>query len=193
MLSLLLLASCSVSKFIPDGERMLNKVEIISYNKENKAAEARSYVRQNPNSKWFSLAKVPMRIYCLSGKDSTRFINKVLRKIGEAPVIYDSKQAELTRSNIETMLRNNGYLHATVDHEAKPIKDNKVDAIYYLHERNRYKVTSVSREIEDSLVEAYILGETAASLIKAGIPFSINTLNKERERITALLKENGFY
>ncbi|MBQ3152371.1 MAG: BamA/TamA family outer membrane protein [Bacteroidaceae bacterium] len=193
LLSLLLLASCSVSKFIPDGERMLNKVEIISYNKENKAAEARSYVRQNPNSKWFSLAKVPMRIYCLSGKDSTKFINKVLRKIGEAPVIYDSKQAELTRSNIETMLRNNGYLHATVDHEAKPIKDNKVDAIYYLHERNRYKVTSVSREIEDSLVEAYILGDTAASLIKAGIPFSINTLNKERERITALLKENGFY
>ena len=193
LLCLVQLASCSVSKFIPDGERMLNDVEIISYNKENKSAEARSYVRQNPNSKWFSLAKVPMYIYCLSGKDSTKFINKALRKIGEAPVIYDERQAELTRSNIETMLRNNGYLHATVDHEAKETKKKRVNAVYYLHERNRYKIVSVSREIEDSLVEAYILQDTANTLVKPGIPFSINTLNKERERITTHLKDNGFY
>ncbi len=194
MLCLVLLASCSVSKFIPEGERMLNDVEIISYNKENKSAEARSYVRQNPNSKLFSLVKVPMYIYCLSGKDSTKFINKALRKIGEAPVIYDERQAELTRSNIETMLRNNGYLHARVDHEPKATKKkNRVNAVYYLHERNRYKITSVSREIEDSLVEAYILQDTAKSLVKPGIPFSINTLNKERERITNHLKDNGFY
>ena len=189
-----MLASCSVSKFIPDGERMLNSVEVISYNKENKSAEARSYVRQNPNSKWFSLVKVPMYIYCLSGKDSTKAINKALRKIGEAPVIYDKKQAELTRSNIEKMLHNDGYLHATVDHDTiASKKKNRVNAVYYLHERNRYRIVGVSREIEDSLVESYILKDTANSLVKPGMAFSINTLNKERERITDYLKENGFY
>ena len=189
-----MLASCSVSKFIPDGERMLNSVEIISYNKENKSAEARSYVRQNPNSKWFSLVKVPMYIYCMSGKDSTKAINKALRKIGEAPVIYDKKQAELTRSNIEKMLHNDGYLHATVDHDTiASKKKNRVDAVYYLHERNRYRIIGLSREIEDSLVESYILKDTANSLVKPGMAFSINTLNKERERITGYLKENGFY
>ena len=111
---------------------MLNSVEIISYNKENKSAEARSYVRQNPNSKWFSLVKVPMYIYCMSGKDSTKAINKALRKIGEAPVIYDKKQAELTRSNIEKMLHNDGYLHATVDHDTIASK-KKNKANMHLH------------------------------------------------------------
>ena len=67
LLLTLLLASCSVSKFIPEGEYMLNRVDIISHNKENYAAQARSYVRQNPNSKWFSIAKVPMHIYSASG------------------------------------------------------------------------------------------------------------------------------
>ena len=189
----LLLASCSVSKFIPEGEYMLNRVDIISHNKENYAAQARSYVRQNPNSKWFSLAKVPLYIYSASGKDSTRWINKALQKIGEAPVIYDSRQAGLTRESIETMLRNNGYLHATVDFEPKVVKGNRINATYYLHERERYKIISVTREIEDSLVESYVAADSLGTLLKKGMPFSINTLNQERERLTAMLKNVGFY
>ena len=115
LLFCLLATSCSVSKFIPENEYMLNRVDIISHSKENHASLARSYVRQNPNSKWFSVAKVPLHIYSLSGLDTTKWVNRALQKAGEAPVIYDSVQAELTRGNIETMLRNNGYLHATVD------------------------------------------------------------------------------
>ena len=78
---------------------MLNKVEIISYNKENKAAEARSYVRQNPNSKWFSLAKVPMRIYCLSGKDSTRFINNLLTPVTVCLAVPLYEKLQLLKKN----------------------------------------------------------------------------------------------
>ena len=193
LLLTLLLASCSVSKFIPEGEHMLNRVDIISHNKENYATQARSYVRQNPNSKWFSIAKVPMHIYSASGKDSTKWINKALQKIGEAPVIYDSRQAELTRANIETMLRNNGYLHATVDFEPKVVKENRINATYYLHEREQYKIVSVTREIEDSLIEKHVVADSAATLLKKGMAFSINTLNKERERLTTMLKNVGFY
>ena len=74
----LLLASCSVSKFIPEGEYMLNSVDIVSHSKENYAAQARSYVRQNPNSKWFSLFRAPLYMYSLSGRDTfcnVRFIH----------------------------------------------------------------------------------------------------------------------
>ncbi len=193
LLSLLLFASCSVSQFIPEGEHMLNRVDIISHNKDNYVSQARSYVRQNPNSKWFSLVKVPLFIYSASGKDSTKWINKALQKIGEAPVIYDSRQAELTRENIETMLRNNGYLHAKVDFEPIVVKGNRVNATYYLHERERYKVVGITWEIEDSLVEGYVLADTVETLLKKDMPFSINTLNKERERVTAMLRNVGFY
>ncbi len=193
LLLTLLLASCSVSKFIPEGEYMLNRVDIISHNKENYATQARSYVRQNPNSKWFSLIKAPLYIYSAAGTDSTKWINKALQKIGEAPVIYDSRQAELTRESIETMLKNNGYLHATVDYEPKVTKGNRINATYYLHERERYKIISFTREIEDSLVESFVIADSVNSLLRKGMPFSINTLNKERERVTTMLKNVGFY
>ena len=193
LLLCLLTVSCSVSKFIPEDRYMLNKVDIISHSKENHASQSRSYVRQNPNSKWFSLVKVPLYIYSLAGRDTTKWVNRALHKAGEAPVIYDSIQAELTRSNIETMLRNNGYLHATVDFEPKVVKKNRLNATYYLHERKRYRIVSVAREVEDSLIENYIQADTTNSLLKAGMPFSINTLNKERERITAMLKDVGYY
>ncbi|MBQ5663136.1 MAG: BamA/TamA family outer membrane protein [Bacteroidaceae bacterium] len=190
----LLLASCSVSKFIPEDEYMLNRVDIISHNnKENYASQARSYVRQNPNSKWFSLVKVPLYIFSASGKDSTKWINRSLQKIGEAPVIYDSRQAELTRESIETMLRNNGHLHATVDFEPKIVKGNRINATYYLHERERYKIVSITREIEDSLIESYVVADSTETLLKRGMPFNINTLNKERERVTEMLRNVGFY
>ena len=193
ILMCILLASCSVSKFIPEGERMLNDVDIISYNKDNWALQARSYIRQNPNSKWFGIAKVPLHIYSLSGRDSTKWINRALQKIGEAPVIYDSRQAEITRANIETMLRNEGYLHATVDFEPKAVKKNRVDAVYYLHERNRYKIVGVTREFEDTLIAQHVLADTVNSLIKPGTPFRLNALNSERERITRMLKDIGYY
>lgn len=195
LLLTLLLASCSVSKFIPEEEYMLNRVDIISHNhhKDNYATQARSYVRQNPNSKWFSLVKVPLFIYSASGKDSTKWINRSLQKIGEAPVIYDSRKSEITRENIETMLRNEGYLHATVDFEPKVVKGNRINATYYLHERERYKIVSITREIEDSLIESYILADSAETLLKEGMYFSINTLNKERERVTSMLRNVGFY
>ena len=189
----LLLASCSVSKFIPEDEYMLNRVDIISHNKENYATQARSYVRQNPNSKWFSLVKVPMYIYSASGKDSTKWINRTLQKIGEAPVVYNSRQAELTRESIETMLKNNGYLHATVDFEPKVVKGNRINATYYLHEHEQYKIVGITHEIEDSLVESFVIADSAETLLKKDMPFSINTLNKERERLTAMLRNVGFY
>ena len=37
------------------------------------------------------------------------------------------------------------------------------------------------------------MADSAATLLKKGMPFSINTLNKERERLTSMLKNVGFY
>ena len=39
-------------------------------------------LRWNPNAKWFNLVKIPMRTYCVSGVDSTKWINRFFRKIG---------------------------------------------------------------------------------------------------------------
>ena len=125
----LLLGGCSVGKFIPEGQYLLDEVHISSDNSEIKSSEMYSYVRQKPNSKWFSLVKLPMYIYCASGKDSTKWINRLLRRIGDAPRIYDPSVAEETRLQILGAVQNKGYLGAQVSLEEKK-KKNKLDAYY---------------------------------------------------------------
>ena len=186
--------SCSVNKFIPEGQHLLDDVVVISNTNKDNAVKARSYVRQQPNSKWFSLAKIPLHTYALSGKDTTKWINRALQRVGEAPVIYDETLAEKTRANIEQMLRNDGYLHATVDlYCEKDDKKKRAVATYYLHERERYYVSQMDLVTEDKDLEKILLSDSASSLLKVGMPFSVDRLESERRRITELLKNNGYY
>ena len=64
-----LLGACSATKFIPEGEYMLESVSVKSTDKSLDVASLKGYIRQHPNSKWFSLLKVPMGPYALSGHD----------------------------------------------------------------------------------------------------------------------------
>ena len=72
-----LLASCSVTKFVPEGEYLLDKVKVkcdtsaLGVN----PGEMRQLVRQRGNSRWFSAAKLPLATYSLSGRDTTKWIN----------------------------------------------------------------------------------------------------------------------
>ena len=189
-----MLFSCSVKKFIPEGEYLLDDVDIISNTNSKNARNAANYVRQKPNAKWFGLVKVPMYTYALSGVDSTKWINRVLRRLGEKPVIYSEVLAEKTRANIEKMLLNDGYLHAKVDLQTEfNEKRRRVSAVYYLHEKEKYYVSQFDIVAEDKTIGDIVVADSMSSTLKAGMPFSIDGMEMERRRITALLKDMGYY
>ena len=189
---LLLLSGCSVSKFIPDGQYLLDEVHVRSDNKEIKSSEMYSYVRQKPNSKWFSLVKLPMYIYCASGKDSTKWINKLLRKMGDAPRIYDPSVAEETRMQILSAVQNKGYLGAEVVLEEK-LKKNKIDAYYRISTGNPYMISSINYNIEDYVIRDLLMNDSIHSNLVEGMRFNVNVLEEERNRITQFLLNRGFY
>ena len=61
--AILTLASCSTTKYVPDGSYLLDEVRIHTDNKNVKPSNLSIYVRQNPNSKWFSLIKTQLYVY----------------------------------------------------------------------------------------------------------------------------------
>ena len=65
------MAGCSVSRFIPEDEYLLNNVNIRTSDKTISTTQMQGYVQQHPNSRWFSLVKVPMGPYLMSGRDET--------------------------------------------------------------------------------------------------------------------------
>ena len=187
-----LFASCSTSKFIPEGHYLLDEVSIVSDTKEVQSSSFSSYIRQNPNAKWFSLVKVPLHIYCLSGKDSTNSFNRFLRKLGDAPVIYDSSIAEKSQKEMEKAVRNMGYMRARVYLDTE-VKKKKMKVNYRIQAGRPYTIQHIAYDIDDMIISDFIEKDSASSLLRAGMPFDVVALDNERQRITKMLQNNGYY
>lgn len=187
-----LLASCSTSKFIPEEHYLLDEVNIVSDTKEVQPSFFTSYIRQNPNSKWFNLVRVPMHIYCLSGKDSTNSFNRFLRKLGDAPVIYDASIAQKSQKEIEKAVKNMGYMRAQV-HLDTEIKKDKLKVYYRIEAGRPYTIRHIAYDIDDATIYDFIEKDSVSSLLKTGMPFDVVALDNERNRITKVLQNNGYY
>lgn len=189
---ILLLGGCSAAKFIPEGDYMLESVSVKTTDKALDVNLLKGYIRQHPNSKWFSLLKVPMGPYALSGTDSTKSINRFLQRIGEAPVIFDTLQAARSAENMLSAVNNLGFLNATVE-QKKFYRKKKVKLVYEVNPGDRYKVSHIDYRIDDSIVRRIVRESSSFSLLQAGIPFDLNVLDAERGRISTRLQNSGYY
>ncbi len=190
----LALLGCSASKFIPEGKYMLDEARIHSDNKNVRPNQLSPYIRQRGNSKWFSMLKIPLGTYALAGKDSTKWINRKLKDMGEGPVVFDSIQAFLTCEDLSEILHGMGYVRAYVDFKVVPKKKNKVNIIYNLHSGPTYRVKEIRYDIQDAGIDSTLQRLSPdKSYIYPGMVFNVNALDDERKRITSFLNDNGYY
>ena len=188
-----LLVACSATKFVPDESYLLEKVELKADTKKFNVASLEPYIRQKANSKWFSVFKIPLGTYALSGRDTTRWINRTLRKIGEEPVVYDTLQAQLSCNDLRLALQNMGYMNAEVDLTTRA-KGKRLTAIYTLHPGTPFFINSVRYDIQDSVIARMLdLDNPDRQELKAGDPFTVTRLEEERKRITRILMDSGYY
>ncbi len=196
------LFSCSSTKYVPDGQYLLDKVHIKSDHPDYGAIELRSYVRQLPNYKMFAINKTQLQFYNLSGKDTMSWVNRFFKDIGEPPVIYDSTMVDKTTSGLRNFFVNKGYMDAQISSEIDK-KGKKVDVTYLIKTNEPHLIQNYSEDIQDSIVYDALYGEMntvtgepaslRVPLVKTGMLFDRDVLDKERDRITNLLRNRGFY
>lgn len=193
LLLVLLIASCSAEIFVADGKYMLDKVEIKSDVKDFDALQFAQLIRQKGNSRWFSFFKIPLGTYALSGRDTTKWINRTLQKMGEKPVLYDTLEAQRSKENLRVAMNNMGYMNATVDLETK-VKGKILKAIYTLHPGSPYQINSFNYDIQDSVI-ASLLEPSLTSKFDKNHPrqFIVSALDNERKRLTKILNDSGYY
>lgn len=177
---------------MPDGYYLLDEVKIHTDQKNIRPSSLRMYVRQNPNAKWFSLIKTQLYVYNLSGRDSTKWGNKFLRRIGDAPIIYSEEEAKRSEDEITKAVRNMGYMAATVKRSVKT-KKKKVKLFYDVTVGDPYIVETLKYDIYDPKIATILKSDSAKSLLKEGMIFDVNVLDVERQRITDELLRNGYY
>lgn len=189
VIALILFVGCSPTKFVPEGSYMLSGVEVKSHDKNFDPEGLEAYVRQRGNSRWFSSLKIPLGVYSLAGRDTTRWINRTLRRAGEAPILFDEDQAQRSKEDLERAMQNRGYLNAKAElHTEK--KGKSLRAIYDLYPGQSYQIGKLDYEIEDTVLANIILSESSTLTEKR---YSVDALENERKRIVSLLNNNGFY
>ncbi len=185
-------AGCSSERFLHEGEERLSGVSLTTPARGISASSYRVNVRQEPNSRWFSIVKVPLGIYCMQGRDTTSGYSRVIRRLGEAPVVYDASLTELSRMSLTTALRNKGYLHAYVTADTTS-RRRKVNVHYTMYPGNRSFVENVSQHYSDSAAAQIIRGRQSETLLYRGMPLDLSVLNAERNRVVGLLRDKGYY
>lgn len=195
-ISSVILMSCSGTKYVSDGSYLLNSVNVQVDDRytDIDPGMLKSYVRQKENSKWFSAAKIPLGIYSLSGRDTTKWINRTLRAMGEEPVVFDSIQSEESSKSLCSELQNKGYLGAYVKLDKQYKRKKKVDISYILYPGERYFIQSIKYDIQDSLLAKFAeITDESKRLLHQNMQFNASLLDNERKRITEYLVNNGYY
>lgn len=185
--------SCAPTKFVGENDYLLKSNIVKSDDRDFDAKVLEPYCVQHSNSKWFSLAKVPLGIYSMSGRDSTKWINRTLKRIGKAPVIYNPMKTEKSCLNMVAAMKSMGYLQANVSSE---VSKNKKKAIvtYNVNPGRLYAIDSVRYIIEDETLTSILdIKDLSKRGLKRGMAFSNENLDNERKRLSKILLDNGYY
>lgn len=192
---LTLLISCNTTKHVPEGQYLLNKVKIdVSEGNDGKfnKKELHNYLRQTPNHEILGGAKFQLSIYNLSGKDSTKWYNKWLRRLGQAPVIYDPELTAASANQLKLALVNQGYMDTGV--YVDTITDGKkIEVDYHIAPGEPHYIAGITYNIPDDSLRNIIMNDSSEFILHNGALFNRNDMEEERTKIATRLREKGYF
>lgn len=185
---------CSSTRHVPDGERLLDKVEIVVDDSSRvSTTELYNYLRQTPNHKVLGFARLQLGIYNMSGRDSTSRFNRWLRKIGQAPVIFDTTLTDQSARQLRLALINRGYNNATVEIDTMARGDKKMQVAYHLRPGEPFVVETVGYDFDDPELGRLVMTDSALFPVTVGANLDRNVLDAQRALVVERLRDRGYF
>lgn len=193
LLPLLLAGSaCNITRSIPDNEYLLNK-NIIKTDKPEYNEQLLAIIKQKPNKKILGIFRFHLGLYNFASKrKETKFNNWLKTAVGEQPVILDTALTSKSSQQLEIFMQNNGYFNASVS-DSISYKKKKAKVIYRITSGRPYYCRNLNYTIPDPELRKIVVSDSAIGKLKPGSRFSNSEIQKERDRITALIKNHGYF
>jgi outer membrane protein assembly factor BamA len=147
---------------------------------------------QKPNKRILNFWPLSLNIWAFySNKKVTKFTQFMKTKVGAEPVLFDSSKLFQSINRFQNYYSNIGHFNNKV--EAKITTLNKVTTIDFIVEPQ--KVFTYRNIFFDSTstIEKIIYQTQENSFISKGESFNIENLKLERQRITDVLNNKGYY
>lgn len=188
-----MLASCSTTRVLADGECRLAKNEVrIEGDTRLNAGNLGQYVKQKPNSSLIFGWNPFLNVYnWTGGKDN--FFGRLFRKIGTPPVVFNPDLVESSAENIERHLEYLGYYGSTVE-PVVDIRKKIAKVTYNVTPGLRYKISEIEYKLPDNPVfQASFHADTSRTLVRKGDYLSEEILETESQRASAYYRNSGYY
>lgn len=193
-LTAIVLSSCGVSRYVPEGKFFLdkNKVEIDQKDVEFTASEVSSYISQKPFRVRFPL-RFPVWLYYVTENNSGHGFKHWLHEhLTKTPVYFEPSEIRQSVNQMEQYLDNRGYFHSKitskVDYSGKNAK-----VTYTIHPSVPYTISKVDYQIEDTALRKTLSVIERHLPAKEGQIYNAYTLEEQRNTITEFLRNAGYY
>lgn len=202
-------AGCSTTKFVADDQYLLEKVVFDTDNPNYPTSTLESYLRQQPNMRVFGLFKWPLYVYNWAHPTKERWIDKQWKRIGEKPIMLDTTLVTLSKIQLQQFFVNKGYTNATVTTDIDTSQTKKAKITYHIQSHEPYRIRNFDTHLENSTIDSIIHlrptpsnwfeksfgnpNENLKSVLKDSSLFDRDLLEKERQRITKLCQDRGYF
>ena len=122
-----------------------------------------------------------------------------LNKIGESPIVVDSALIKQSADNIHRYLIKKGYFDNTVTYEVDQTKIaqwlhmHKQRVTYYVDEGIPYTIFNVKHITQNAVMDSLLKTTKTSGYIKKNEALDFENISRERDRLSQLFRNNGFY
>ena len=192
-----LLSSCAVQRYMPPGSRLLTSNTVVSDRKVPRDERIRrsdidQFIRQTPNSQIFGV-RLSMAIYCMPRPDPRTWFGRQLRRLGKAPVVFDSVETQRSAISIKNYLDFHGFLDSRVSFLVDTSRRYRAAVTYLLVQGRPFRIRDIDYDFQDPYIRPAVKADSARTLMAPGNVMDLSVLQAERDRIVNNLRQKGFF
>ena len=205
----ILLSACSTTRNLPEGETLytgIDKLEVVNEDKTlagvTALTEVEAALAYAPNNAILGSSSlrwpVPFGLWVYNAfekyQDKKGIGRWIFDHLGKSPVLMSSVNGE-TRAKVATnLLHDYGYFNGTVSYQEVPQKNPQEAKVNYVIDMAQpYFLDSIAYLKYPHYADSLIQSTRSQSVLKSGENFSVIKLEEERQRLSNLLRNHGYY
>lgn len=194
LLGFLAIGACSTTRVLSEGQYRLasNKVIIEGKDKSLSPGDVSSYVKQQANSYFIFGWSPKLIIYNWSDPTKDDWLNRSLRNIGVAPVVFNSYQVGSSCENIRKHLDYLGYYNSGVTSKVDTA-GRLVNVTYFVAPGKRSRIDSIVFKVPEGEFADEFKANLPHVTVKEGDFLSEKSLEAESVRGATYFRNRGYY
>jgi len=126
-------------------------------------------------------------------KQSALGFNSWLKRIGEAPTIFDESKAEKTKNRLRAYYYKRGWLYNDVDYAVELDSSKRAKVKYTVTKNKASTLDTLKTTIKTPVIDSIYKANVSASILKEGQQYDEDNFTAERTRINKLMRNSGLY